>query len=244
MKKYLYVVSAAVLAGTLPSTAFAGDDVSVSVSVDYVTDYVFRGVSLADTAIQPGVEVSKGDFTVGGWFSTGIGDTSVFAGDEFDLYADYGFALSDTVGLNVGATYYHYPQGGSFLETKDGLAGTYEVYGSLGFDTALSPSVTAYYDLTLEALTLEGSVGHSVPVGEKTSLDLGGTAGYVDGDGFSYEYGLVSAALSAALTDDVGVYVGANLSLSSEDSLNYKKLLTDEGKDSLLWVGTGISAGF
>jgi len=40
------------------------------------------GVSLADTAIQPGVEVSVGDFTVGGWFSTGVGETSALALDE------------------------------------------------------------------------------------------------------------------------------------------------------------------
>ena len=59
----------------LTATANA-QDVSVSTSIDYVSDYVFRGVSLADSAIQSGVEASLGAFTAGAWFSTGVGDTS------------------------------------------------------------------------------------------------------------------------------------------------------------------------
>ena len=70
----------------LTATANA-QDVSVSTSVDYVSDYVFRGVSLADSAVQSGVEASLGAFTAGAWLSTGVGDTSITAGDEIDLYA-------------------------------------------------------------------------------------------------------------------------------------------------------------
>ena len=243
MKKLLLGTASLMIAVTAPMTAQAGD-VSVSTSIDYVTDYVFRGVSLADTAIQPGVEVSAGDFTVGAWFSTGVGDTSILAGDEVDLYASYSFALSDTISTDVGVTYYHYPQGGSLFSTNDGASGTYEVFASLGFDTALAPSVSAYYDFTLEAFTVEGGVGHSLATGDKTSLDLGATVGLVDGDGFSYEYGSASASLGYAFTDAVSAYVGANFALSSEDSLNYKKILQGGGEDNLLFFGAGIAAGF
>ena len=129
--------------------------------------YVFRGVSLADDAVQPYVEASYGNFTVGGWFSTGIGANSVFAGDEFDLYAGYSVPLDSSISLDLGATYYHYPQGGDFFETDDGGTGSYEVSASVGFgDVPLAPSVSAYYDFTLEAFTVEGAVGHSVPFGE------------------------------------------------------------------------------
>lgn len=243
MKKLLLGTAALLTAAAAPMAAQAGD-VSVSTSIDYVTDYVFRGVSLADTAIQPGVEVSAGDFTVGAWFSTGVGDTSILAGDEVDLYASYSFALSDTISTDVGVTYYHYPQGGSLFSTNDGGSGTYEVFASVGFDTALSPSVSAYYDLTLEAFTLEGGVGHSIPAGDKTSVDLGATVGLVDGDGFSYEYGSASASLGYAFTDAVSAYVGANYAMSSEDTLNYKKILQGDAKDNLLYFGAGIAAGF
>lgn len=243
MKKICLTLSA-ILAVTLPATAAQAGDVSISTTLDYTTDYVFRGVSLADSAVQPGVEAAIGDFSFGAWFSTGVGDTSIFAGDEVDLYASYGFTLSDKVSASVGATYYHYPQGGSLFETKNGAAGTYEVSAGVAFDALLAPSATVYYDFTLEAFTLEGGLSHSLPVGEKSSFDLGLTAGLVDGDGFSYEYAQASAALSYAFTDDVSTYVGANYALSSDNTLNYGKILAGNPKDNLLFFGAGVSAGF
>lgn len=243
MKKILLGTASLLVAATATMPAHAGE-VSVSTSIDYVTDYVFRGVSLADSAIQPGVEVAVGDFTVGAWVSTGVGDTSILAGDEVDLYASYSFALSDTISTDVGITYYHYPQGGGLFSTNGGGSGTYEVFASVGFDTMLAPSASVYYDLTLEAFTLEGGIGHSFPAGDKTSFDLGATVGLVDGDGFSYEYGSASASLGYAFTDAVSAYVGANYALSSDNTLNYKKILQGTPKDNLLFFGAGIAAGF
>jgi len=250
MKKLVVGTVLLMSASASSFTAEAGD-VSVTTTIDYTTDYVFRGVSLAESAIQPGVEVAFGDAYVGAWVSTAIGDTSIFAGDELDLYAGYGFELSDTLGADVGITYYHYPQGGGLFETDGGAAGTYEVYAGLSLDSILSPSLYGYYDFTLEAFTVEGGVGHSVELGEKSSLDLGLTAGLVDGDGFSYEYGQLSAAI---VTDDVSAYVGANYALNSEDALigdsnvdltdlNNPIIDLDLGKDKLFF-GAGVSAGF
>lgn len=246
MKKRLIgsVLVALVSLGAVPAQA---GDLSVSTSIDYVTDYVFRGVSLAESAVQPGVEIASGDFYAGAWASTGIGETSIFAGDELDLYAGYGLSLSDSLSADVGVTYYHYPQGGSLFATEDGGAGTYEVFAGLAYDTTLSPSLYAYYDFTLEAFTVEGGLGHSISTGDKTSVDLGLSAGLVDGDGFSYEYGQLSAALGYAFTDDVSAYVGANYALSSEDTLigDYDLTTLDaDFKKNKLFFGAGISAGF
>lgn len=244
MKKILLATLTLSAASMAPAQA---DDFGVSATIDYTTDYVFRGVSLADSAIQPGVEVSAGDFYAGAWFSTGVGDTSIFAGDEVDLYAGYGLSLSDTISADVGVTYYHYPQGGSLFSTNGGGSGTYEVYAGLALDTTLAPSVYAYYDFTLEAFTLEGSVGHSVPLGDSLSLDLGLTAGLVDASGGGgWEWAQASAAVSHAFSDDVSAYVGANFAINSEDLLNYEDLVTSPftGDDNLLFFGTGISAGF
>lgn len=243
----LITLAAALLCATaIAPAAFAQDtELSVSTGVDFVSQYVFRGVSLADDAVQPYAEVSYGDFTVGGWFSTGIGENSVLAGDEFDLYAGYSVPLDSSISLDLGATYYHYPQGGDFFETENGAAGSYEVSASVGFgELPLAPTVTAYYDFTLEAFTLEGGVGHSVPFGDTNSLDLGLTVGLVDGDGFSYEWAAVSAAASHSFTDDVSVYVGANYVLNSEDVLDFDSIINSDPEGNLFWVGTGISAGF
>lgn len=245
MKKVLYY--SLLVTGTIlnPYVAQAGD-VSATATIDVVSDYVFRGVSLAETAVQPGVEVAVGDFYAGGWFSTGFGDTSVFAADELDLYAGYGIGLSDTLSADVGVTYYHYPQGGSLFSTNDGASGSYEVFGGLALDTVLSPNVYGYYDFTLETFTIIGDVSHSVPLGEKLSLDLGLTAGLVDGqDGAGYEYGQASASLGYAITDDVSTYVGAYYAINSEDLLDFGEAIeSGVPDDNLFFFGAGVSAGF
>lgn len=229
----------------MPTTASA-QDISVSTGVDLVSEYVFRGVSFADTAVQPYVEATVGSLTFGAWASTGFGDTSPVAGDEIDLYASYNFALSDTVSLDAGITYYHFPQGGSLFETNGGGAGSYEASLGASFDVIAAPSITAYYDFTLEAFTVEGGISHSIafPANDKTSLDLGLTAGLVDGDGFSYEYGSASASLGYALSDNTSTYIGANYVINSDDALGFSRIIDGNPTDNLFWVGAGISAGF
>ena len=71
MKKILLTTAALGLSIATSTTANAGvlDGVSVSASTDYVSEYVFRGVSFANTAVQPGIEASVGNFTVGTWAS-------------------------------------------------------------------------------------------------------------------------------------------------------------------------------
>lgn len=251
--KPLFGASCVILAAlSAPVTAQAGD-VDWSIGTDLVTEYVFRGASLGGNSVQPYVEVAKGNFSAGAWFSTQVGSGSELSADEIDFYAGYSVPLDGSISLDLGATYYHYPQTGALFATDGGAAGTYEVSASVGFDAPFAPSVSAYYDLTLEAFTLEGAVGHSAPLGENQSADFGLTVGLVDGDGFSYEWATASAALSHAITDAASIYVGANFTLNSEDNtLNLDKFadpMTGTAflagtSDNLLWFGTGISTSF
>jgi len=240
--KNLTLAAALLCATAIAPAAYAQDsDISVSTGVDYVTEYVFRGTSFAGSAVQPFAEASIGNFTVGGWFSTAIGEDSVPAGDEFDLYAGYSVPLEGSISLDLGATYYHFPQGGGFFSTNDGNSGSYEVSASVGFgDVPFEPSISAYYDFTFEAFTIEGSAGHSIPVGESQSFDLGLTVGHVEVSGGSYEWGTASASLGHSFTDDVSMYIGGNYSLNSDKLLNFG----GNAKAQKLWFGTGVSAGF
>ncbi len=243
-KPGLFLAAAILVSGSSIFAAPAqANDVDWSVGVDYVTEYVFRGASLGADSIQPYVEASAGNFTVGAWASTAFGEGSGAASDEIDLYAGYSVPLEGPLTLDLGATYYHYPQGGGLFETDNGATGSYEVSAAVGFadDVLLAPSLAAYYDFTLEAFTLEGAVGHSVGFGEKNGMDLGLTVGLVDGDGFSYEWATASVALSKAITEEASVYVGVNYTLNSEDVLDFNAL---RQRDELLWFGTGISVGF
>ena len=247
-KKSIGVVALTLGVMAAPMSASAGDDVSVSVSLDAASNYVFRGVSFSETSLQPGVEISKGGFTLGGWSALATGESSAAAIDEFDIYGGYGWSFNDLIDASVGFTLYHFPDtdGGLF---DFGGASTFEINGGVALNTVLAPSLTAYYDFDLESFTLEGSVSHSFPVAEKASLDPGLTAALVRADTFTdYEYGLGSAAISYAVNDSSSVYAGVNYSLSSEDSLDFDvDPITGIGftdSDDLFWFGVGLSTGF
>lgn len=258
MKKFL--VSTAALGIMLASSATAtAGDIGVSVSTDYVSEYVFRGISFANSAVQPGIEVSKGGFSLGAWASVPLGSSSAFAADEIDIYGGYGFDLTDLVSASVGFTIFHFPQFGEGLFDFGG-ASSFEINAGLALDTVLSPALTGYYDFDLDTFTLEGSVGHGFAVSDNVSFDLGVTAGLVTGDS-EYEWGTGSASLSYGFDDESSMYVGANFSINSEDNLDF---LTNEDlldlavdnlddalaldsfttDDSVFWVGTGFSTSF
>lgn len=178
---------------------------------------------------------------------------SELSADEIDLYVGYSVPLEGSISLDLGATYYHFPQSGGLFDTNDGAAGTYELSASVGFDAPFAPSLTAYYDLTLEAFTVEGGLGYSKPLSDKISADFGVTAGVVDGDGFSYEWASASAAVTRSLTDAASIYLGANYVMNSDGgTLNLDEFANPVTGTAFLagteanmfWFGTGISTSF
>lgn len=82
----------------------------LSPGVDLYSTYVWRGVAYSGPSIQPYVDFTAGNFTLGAWGSQGI-DGIVSGSDystgfqEMDLYASYSFDF----GLSLGVTDYYYP---------------------------------------------------------------------------------------------------------------------------------------
>jgi hypothetical protein len=141
---------------------------------------------------------------------------------------------------------YHFPQtSGGLFDIGNGDASSFEPYFSLSHSGVLSPSITAFYDLALEAFTLQGSVSHSVPVADQASLNFGLTGGFVTSDNSTdYEWATASTSLSYSVTDASSLYVGANFSLNSQDFLDFPTANDITPDDNLLWFGTGISTSF
>ena len=53
-----------------PISAQANENkLSMEITTDFVTEYVFRGVTLAGEAIQPSVSITYDGFTIGAWGS-------------------------------------------------------------------------------------------------------------------------------------------------------------------------------
>jgi len=241
------------------------EDIEVNSTLDTVSEYVFRGVSLGSGSVQPGTSLSLGGLTVGSWYSAGFGEDSAVQSDELDLYASYSLPLEGPISVSGGITYYFFPQAGDFLETDGGSTGSFEVNGNIGLnDVPLSPNVTAYYDFNLESLTLEGNVSHSFDLPrDGWSANLGLTVGHVDLDGetfFSdatkpfdnYQWGTATVSANKAITDDISFYVSGNFTANSESSaLDFNQVTAADGSvfadrddSTLFWFGTGISVNY
>jgi uncharacterized protein (TIGR02001 family) len=182
--------SAACLGVLLASTAapaFAQDEASgpitISGNITAVTDYRFRGVSLSDNnvAIQPSLTVShESGFYAGVWGSN-LEDTLTYGEVEVDLYAGYATDIAEGTSIDVGLTYYVYPDGKSAFGPSD----YFEAIGKLSH--------------TIGPVKLTGTVGYSwdqAALGSDDNLYLGlgaaagipntpvtlvGSVGYTDG---------------------------------------------------------------
>ncbi|MFI3317936.1 MAG: TorF family putative porin [Rikenellaceae bacterium] len=95
VRKFLLGLLASVCACSAVSA-----QVEVSGGVDFVSDYVWRGVEQGQgAALQPGMSVTAGNFTLGAWGSTGLGLSDAFNGKELDFTLGYevgGFSISLT----------------------------------------------------------------------------------------------------------------------------------------------------
>jgi len=232
------ILALAVLAAGVSASAqeSAKSALAVTLDVTYVSDYVFRGVKLADASIQPSVEASYGDFYAGAWHSDAISDgASSFGGSETDLYAGYNLAINETFAADLGVTRYTY-NGGSQGDTT-------EVFAGLKADVLLSPSAYYYYDFDLETSSYIGSVGHSLPIAKLgLSLDLSATLGYIQIPGNDYTYWGVGAAVPYKLSDTAKLTAAVNY--TSVDTSNISNIAGISNDQDQVVFSVGLAVGF
>ncbi|HEX2100665.1 MAG TPA: TorF family putative porin [Candidatus Synoicihabitans sp.] len=226
MKKTALIL-AALIAGSSVRAQDATSSYSLTLDFPYVSEYVFRGISYADDAVQPSIEFATGDFYAGIWTSLPV--TNGFT-NEYDFYAGYGIAVSETWALDLGATYYYYPQTDSGDEQFEPFVG---ISGDIG--GGFTSSLYVYYETEFKVFTYQGSLGYSIPLSDTMSLDLSGTLGYVDPDaGESYAYWGLGSVLTYKLNQSASAYVG----------LNYANNDLDWAEGDFLFVNTGVTIGF
>jgi uncharacterized protein (TIGR02001 family) len=236
MKKTLSLC-AALLAGGI--ALHAADEYTYSVTADfpYVTQYVFRGVKIAKSSVQPSVELAVENFYAGIWNNTPL--TSMHDGNiskEIDLYAGYTPKITDKLKADIGATSYRYPW------ADDGFSKqSFEVY--LGLNATLgnfTPSIYVNRDLDLRVTTVQTSVGYSLPLTDLgTSLDFTATAGIVSLDDSEasltgYRYYSIGVNVPYKLSDVVKVNAGVNYTFNDINGAS----------DPGLWGTIGVSAQF
>lgn len=230
MKKTALIL-AALLTGASVNADEAAPASSYSVTVDlpYATKYVFRGVSYADDSLQPSVKVTTGDFYAGIWANAPLDKGFEL---EIDYYAGYGVKLNDGWSLDVGATLYSYP----------GLDGvgvdktTFEPYA--GFNGSFGGMTSAtyfYYDTTLDVFTIQQTVGYSIPVDEKTSVNFAATLGHANPDaGSGYTYYGAGLTVPYKLSDKLTLTLGAQYASHDLDGV----------EDGHFWGTLGLTYAF
>lgn len=204
MKKILFTGLAA-----LAACAVSYGQYSLSVDVTYASSYIFRGIQLGDGTFHPSVEASSDDFYGGIWLATPMENRNSGGwSDELDIYGGYTPSLSDTTALDIGATYYTYQQGGE---------NSFEIFTGVNLDLeGVTPGLYVYYDLDLETVTYQGSIGYSVPLESMgASLDLSASLGYVDPENAdAYSYWGVSAVVPYQIADSatfsIGIHYASN----------------------------------
>lgn len=233
----------AILAATVAGATISGaEELSISTTFSWESDYIFRGVQLAEEYFAPSVDISYGGAYFGIWAALPV--DAQFA-NEVDYYAGYGFALSDTVSADVGFTYYQYPEGSDDFFGDDD---SFELYGGLSFDAPAAPAIYVFYDFDYKYLTIEGSVGHSVELSEEGAVDFGAYLGYADPDnGDDWNYYGASVAYSYAFTENASFSIGLNWYGCSEDTIGYGRdangaLVPDD--DNAFSISTSFTAGF
>lgn len=257
MKK---IIALAAMACAVSALNAQESELSVSATVAWESEYVFRGVQLSDSAFQPAVDISYGGAYLGLWTSMPVNSKDDLS-REVDIYAGYGFDVSETFSIDFGATVYYYPSrrdaglyslipqdmnndgviaaGEGITPAQQAAAAdrtTVEGYIGGSFATLLNPSLYFYYDFTLENFTIEGSAGHSFAVNENVSFDLAAATGYVWVDGGQdYWYVQGSVDLVYAFTENAAFAIGTRASANDLDA---------PARDANWWWGVSFTAGF
>jgi len=235
------------------ASASYNDDLSLTLQTEYVSEYVFRGVTFSGEAAQTSAEISFGKLKAGAWTSFVIGDQENVFTDEIDLYIGSGWELSDRLSGEFGATLYHFPQSGGLFDIGSDPedASTIELYGGLDFDVPFSPSLTTFYDLHLKTTTLEGSLTYGIEFFDHVTSEFSVTAGLVEGsESLDYQYGKFSSRLLLGVTETTALFAGAHYGISTESTfLDTNFDLSDPDtlenpKQNSAWFSVGLQVAY
>jgi uncharacterized protein (TIGR02001 family) len=245
MKKKMigFAAALALVSGlSLPGSAAAEGEASASLGV--YSNYVWRGQTLSDGVVaQPTVGISYKGFGANLW-SNYDGDTEQMVETDFTLnYA----GSAGKLGYDVGFIYYG----------LDTVKDTHELYLGLSYDVLLSPSATLYWDTDQgDGGFLVLAIGHSFPVTETISIDLGAdvTANFdnaimgagEDGEVFTGFYNAdltVATSIPFAGAWSVDALLAYSFPLSSDAEAAIAGASLD-GEDSVFWGGLGVTLGF
>ena len=118
VKNYLKKATAgiALLAMSSFANADGHSEISYSANLGFMSDYIYRGVHQSSSSAMGGFDIEYGSFYLGTWVADLQEDGWVAGshrGFEYDVYAGFGFDITDSVSGYVGYTIYRYTDKGA-----------------------------------------------------------------------------------------------------------------------------------
>lgn len=214
-------------------------EVSGSASVDFMSNYVWRGFKLSNGfVIQPSVGITYGGFGANLWANY---DNSTSEQTETDLTLNYAFSV-DKFNLDAGYIYY----------ALDSVEDTQEFYVSVGYAVLLNPTLAVYYDFDEgDGAFITASIGHDFALTDDIALSLGALASYNAESEYSIgDYSdFHNAELSASLSIPVwkNVSIGPMIAYSfplSNDAEDSFEAVSDDGDKDIVYGGLNVTVSF
>ena len=251
MFRILFVFLLLMFVSFMPHSVYGleveGVEVSGTSSVDFLTHYMWRGQQLSDKAvIQPVVEITYGGFGFNYWSNYDLHTAEV---TETDYTPFYNFQVGK-FDFTLGGIYY------AFNEADD----TFEFFTSVGYDTFLSPAISAYFDVDEGSGTwLAATIGHSFDLPYGLALNLGALVSYnihhnlvgVDENGnpfSSFSNAEYSMSLSIPIWKAISIEpkMAYTHALDDESRTGFESFSVDPGDktDSKLYGGFAVSVSF
>ncbi len=210
MKKFILSLAVAVCAMTA-----AKAEVVVSGGADFVSDYVWRGADQGSgVSIQPGVEVSAGNFSVSAW-----GNQSLTKKNVRELDFTVGYSLGS---LSVAYTNYWWAGGDDYFAEDSHYS-----------EVALSYEFGESFPLAITWSTMVA--------GKADNLNKNGDEAFSTYIDFSYPFAIsgVDCTANVGITPWNGMYSGADKDGNARDfavssvGLNFSKAIIDTENFSL-----------
>lgn len=216
-------------------TAFSAEKIDLSASLDFCSDYVWRGLVINDEAVlQPSLAATHTVTHIGTFSFTlwGNYDMTDYYGtqnkfSEIDLIASYALP-SGPLGLEVGIIHYTFP--------NTEFRATTEVYISAGCELKslpLSFSFGVYYDFDeIDGLYIAGKIMSPITLNPKLTLEMALSTGYADS---GYNLGYFNVSSSACVDSQTSLRLTYTISDSFSLSAGgqYMFLLDSALKDSV-----------
>jgi hypothetical protein len=245
MKITQLIALSAVAAGAL----FAVEGLSVSESIGFESEHLYRGLAVANETVTASVDASYKLYNGSLYASVAAAMPANNSwSNEVDTTIGYKLPVYGKYTADVGATYYW------FTEDSATMSRSREVFAGVTYaGLYVNPAVYAYYDFDLQAWTVDVSGSYSVDLAKygvaKTSLDLGAHMGFFNGanmteftnkadngqNGYAF-YG-ASADVVYHFSDSASASVGASFAGNNDNNQTYRET------GALIW-GVKLSAGF